>query len=123
MSSSGREADLPQYAEATVDIAELDPPPKLLPADRRSAIASALAGLWWTEWSHGAGNGQSWKDRPGGHSRDDIRFPFADYYALEKRRPLAAAAWIDRIASSDEPALEKLPKHWRAIAEQLRHHA
>lgn len=123
LDAGGKEADLPQYAEATVDIAELDPPPKIIPADRRSAIASALAGLWWTEWNHGSGNGQSEANNVGEHSRDDVRFPFADYYALEKRRPLAAAAWIDRIVTSDEPALEKLPKHWRAIAEQLRQNA
>jgi hypothetical protein len=118
--SGSAETDLPRYAEATLDIAELDPEPKRLPGDRESAIASALAGLWWAEWGHDSGGQQRGGAGGMGHAPDDVRFPFADFYALERRRPLAAGAWIERIATSKEPALERLPEHWRAIARELR---
>ena len=112
--------DLQRHAEATVDIAELDPEPERPLVTQRSAIASALAGLWWTQWGEGSGNGEREGEGGGGQIREDVRFPFADYYALKARRPRAAAACAERIATSEEPALERLPRHWRAIAQQLR---
>jgi hypothetical protein len=113
--------DLPRYAETTVDLVELDPEPKRVPPSRSSAIASARAGLWpCSGWEPGSSNGNGRSLAQVNVVRDDVRFPFAELFALRAKHRPGANAWLDRIAKSDEEALELLPEHWRLIARQLK---
>lgn len=86
----------------------------------RSSIAAALTGLVGSvSWN---GNGDSAGRESGllsGRGPSDVRFPFAEVLALHERRPKVAAAWLDRIAGSNEPLMEQLPRHWREIAREL----
>jgi hypothetical protein len=106
-------------AETTIDLVELDPEPKHPKPTRQTAIASALAGLWAESRGENPGDGPDHNGFTSFRVRDDVRFPFADFFAMQKRRPTSADEWLKRILS-DVEALKPLPEHWRQIARELR---
>lgn len=112
--------EVPPYAETTLDLVDLDPEPELPPPTRQSAMAAALAGLLGSQWGDGEGNGRSAAAPESGGAREDVRFPFAEVFALGTRRPHVASAWLERIAGNGERALDPLPKFWPRLAEALR---
>jgi hypothetical protein len=118
-SSVATGCDVPPFVESTLDLVELDPEPEILAATRRSAIASALAGLsGFADWAQGDGNGKT-NGQNGAGAREDVRFPFPELAALAQRRPPAAAEWLRRVAERSEHALKALPEFWPHLARIL----
>lgn len=113
------QSDDDMRAETTIDLVELDPEPERPAPDRRSAIASALAGLWSSDWGELTGSGEKQMRGESASLRDDVRFPFAELFALRTRRPAAADGWLQRITSNKEEALKPLPDFWRLIAREV----
>jgi hypothetical protein len=107
----------PGFAEATLDLIELDPEPPRIDVTRRSSIAAALVGLMGGAWtSDESPVPKNWNGALGTALPSDVRFPFAAFFALRSARPAAAEAWLERLINSDEDALAELPVHWSHIA-------
>lgn len=105
--------------ETTIDLIELDPEPPSPKVTTRTSIAAACAGLLASNWDSNGGLGQDRVKNGLAVTLSDIRFPFADLFSLRRSRPGAAKAWLDRLVKSEEPALARLPQHWRLIAKGL----
>jgi hypothetical protein len=110
----------PPFADAMIDLIELDPEPPGPQVTVRSSMAAARVGLMTGGWDS---NGEARGEQNAGRANSvlsDVRFPFSEFFALLKTRPRAAEGWLDRLARFDEPALAQLPEHWRRIAKELR---